>query len=237
MKQVSLASLCVLALFSVIEARATPITFNDPLTTSTTGVVVDPSQTYGISFQSSINGTSFSGQSVQLDLSFSGFFIRTYSVNPSSHNLGIDLFLPYLPFWGTVFPPPDVPNITGTVSFLDAFGVPIGGGPVPLSVFNDGGPSFQPDLQLFAFHDFGLAPVDIYGLQYDLVLSDSPGKTLAVAPRMDFLSFQNGLFGVGPGVPASIVPDDGSGLGLLLLGVTACIILKRKVSGGHQILD
>ena len=188
-----------------------------------TGFVVHPgnNESYDIAFQSSINGTAFAGQNVQLTLDFNGFFIRAFTQTERGRNpLGVDLFLPYLPFWPGVTPPPDSPTVNGTATFLDALGQPLGSA-MPVNFALDGGPGFQADVQLFFFtQQFPSVPIDIYGVQYDLQLSNSPGKTFANAPRPDFLSLF-GLFGVGPGpgVPVDIVPDAGSTLGLLLCGI------------------
>ena len=79
-------------------------------------------------------------------------------------------------------------------------------------------------MQLFFVANFVSTPIDIYGIRYDLQLSDSPRKMFAIAPRQGVLDFF-GLFGVGPGgIPANIVPDAGSTLGLLLYGIAALAI-------------
>jgi len=135
------------------------------------------------------------------------------------------LSLPYLPFWTTSMPPPDSPTVSGTATLLDSFGQPIGS-PSPLDEGLEGGPSFQPDVVLSFTPDFATTPVDIYGIGYDLQLSDSPGKMFAIAPRQDAILF-GGFYGVGPGIPRDIVPDAGSTLGLLLCGIAACAALKR----------
>lgn len=72
--------------------------------------------------------------------------------------------------------------------------------------------------KLFFVPNFVSTPIDIYGIRNDLQLSDSPRKMFAIAPRQDVLDFF-GLFGVDTGrIPANIVPDAGSTLGLLLYG-------------------
>jgi hypothetical protein len=223
-----LITVVALTLSVAISARAAPITFTDTLGPSPqgTGIVIQPPlQSYGIIFQSSLNGTGFSGQSVQLDLLFNGFFIRAFT-ETQRFPLGVDLFLPYLPFWTTVTPPPDSPSVSGTATLLDALGEAIGN-PTSLNQFLDGGPSFEPDVQLFFSPHFASTPVDIYGIRYDLHLSDSPGKMFAIAPRQNSIDF-GGIFGVGPGrLPADIVPDAGGTLGLLLCAIAACTAFRH----------
>jgi len=220
-------TLAALTLAAAISAQATPLGFTDTLGPSSqgTGIVVKPGQFYDIQYSSSLNGTQFSGQSVQLDLLFDGFFIRAFTQTQRSHSLGVDFFLPYLPFWPGVMPPPDSPDVTGTATLLDALGRPIGT-PYTLDHFLDGGPTFEADVQLFFRPDFASTPTDFYGIRYDLQLSDSPGKMFAVAPRQDELALF-GVFGVGPGVPRDIVPDAGSTLALLLCGLAACGVFMR----------
>jgi hypothetical protein len=223
-------TIAALTLAAAISAHASPLTFTDTLDPSSqgTGIVIRPGQFYDIQFQSNLNGTEFNGQNVQLDILFNGFFVRAFTQTQKLHDLGVDLFLPYLPFWPGVIPPPNSPDVTGTATLLDALGQPIGS-PITLDHFLDGGPTFEPDVQLFFRPDFANTPTDFYGIRYDLQLSDSPGKMFAVAPRQDELALF-GFFGVGPGVPRDIVPDAGSTLALLLCGLAACAAFKPACS-------
>ncbi len=227
MKLITIAALTVAVAIS--SARATPITFTDTVGPSPqgSGIVIRPPQSFDIEFQSSLNNTEFNGQNVQLDILFNGFFVRAFTATQKSF-LGVDLFLPYLPFWPGVMPPPDSPDVTGTATLLNVLGQPIGG-PATLDHFLDGGPTFEADVQLFFRPDFVTTPTDFYGIRYNLHLSDSPGKMFAVAPRQDDLSLF-GLFGVGPGVPRDITPDAGSTLALLLCGLVACAAFKGAFS-------
>ena len=226
MKRFFIALALVCGLYA--PAHATPTTFTDKLSPSPqgTGFIVQRSS-YTITFDSSINGTQFNGQNAQLNLLFNGFFLRAFTETQRISDLNplfVDLTLPYLPFWTTPQPPPDAPTISGTATLLDAQGQPIGSA-TALAQGLDGGPSFQPDIRVFLLRpDFGIPPVDIYGIRYNLNLSDSPGHMLAVAPRSDQIEF-SGFFGVGPGrIPADTVPDTGGTLGLLLCGIAALAI-------------
>jgi len=224
-KTVKSIVIAALTLVAAISARATPVFTDilDPSPSQGTSIIIH--HDYGLGFQSSLNGTEFNGQSVQLDLLFNGYFIRAFTQTQKLHTFQVDMFLPYLPFWTTVTPPPDSPSVSGTATLLDALGHPIGS-PTPLDQGLDGGPSIQPDVQLLFRPDFANIPVDIYGVRYNLQLSDSPGKMFAIAPRKDIIDF-GGFFGVGPRLPADVVPDAGSTLGLLLCGVAACAAFKR----------
>lgn len=226
--------IAAITLAAAISAHATPTTVTDNLNPSSqgTGIVIRQGL-YDIQFQSNLNATDFNGQAVQLDILFNGFFVRAFTQTQKLHSLGVDLFLPYLPFWPGIMPPPDSPDVTGTATLLDAHGQPIGGS-ITLDHFLDGGPTVQPDVQLFFRPDFPNAPTDFYGIRYDLQLSDSPGKMFAIAPRQDALALF-GFFGVGPGVPSNIVPDAGSTLALLLCGLAACAAFRSASSrfAGH----
>jgi hypothetical protein len=224
---------------SVTYAISAPvITYTDEINPGPagTGIVINPHSPphfYSVeNWQSSLNGTGFNGQTVRLDLLFNGFFVRAYTQTEKLHSFLVDMFLPYLPFWNGVHPPLDSPSVSGTATLLNAVGQPIGS-PNVLNEALDGGPTVQPDVQLSFYPDFSVTPVDIYGIQYDLELSDSPGKYFSNAPRSDSMFFA-GFFGVGPGkIPADIVPDHGSTFLLLTLGLLGLVTYRRQLLRGH----
>jgi protein with PEP-CTERM/exosortase system signal len=157
---------------------------------------------------------------------------RAYTETEKFHLFNVDMFLPYLPFWPGVDPPPDSPSVSGTATLLNAVGQPIGS-PNVLNSFLDGGPNFQPDVQVFFTPDFSVTPVDIHGIQFDLELSDSPGKFFSNAPRSNSMFF-GGFFGVGPGkIPADVVPDRGSTFLLLTLGLLGLVSYRRQLLRGQ----
>jgi hypothetical protein len=121
----------LILLLCASTARAV-ITYTDELNPGPagTGIVINPNSPphfYSVeNWQSSLNGTGFNGQTVRLDLLFNGFFVRAYTQTEKLHSFLVDLFLPYLPFWDGVNPPPDSPSVSGTATLLNAVGQPIG---------------------------------------------------------------------------------------------------------------
>jgi VPDSG-CTERM motif len=219
----NLIAALMFALFGAFTAQAAII---DTITASGTGRlhrVRDPVFVVN-SWQSNLAGTHFNGQSLQYDIVFNNFFVRTFT-ETQRHPLLVDMFLPYRPFWTGVNPPPNAPSLSGTATFLNADGQTIGGA-FDLNFALDGGPGFEPDVQLWFLPRLGKLPLDIYGIQFDLSLSDTPDAFFSNDPTPNAMLFA-GLFATGPGhIPHDVVPDSGTTLGLLFLGLTGLWIVR-----------
>jgi hypothetical protein len=69
-----------------------------------------------------------------------------------------------------------------------------------------------------------LRPFDIYGIHYDLIFPDVDDPSIYVTGGMFSLIDPGGhVFGVGPGVQRNIVPDSGSTVFLLGMGIALTI--------------
>jgi hypothetical protein len=156
-----------------------------------------------------LNGIALQGQTLSLDFTFShGKFVRLFTITSSPFVALLKLKT----------------NGSGMVDFLDGTG---------FLVDQQGNPLQQP-LQLgssstnhalaaalFPLLPGGLPrPLNFFGIHFDLTLPVDPSISIT-GEKFLLMSDSNGPFGVGPGVVADIVPDQGSTLlflGLALLG-------------------
>ena len=151
----------------------------------------------------------FQGQSIVFDFSFqNGEFIRLFT---ASKDFQMDAFfrinnapLPPLNFAGSGYLTNNLGGQLGPAVSLQAFPV--------TDLVNEVGVDF-----LLRPLTGNAVPADVYGIHLDLTLPDSPGFGFGAGP-VGGVGFYGNLFGIGPGVPRDIVPDQGSGT-LLLLGI------------------
>jgi hypothetical protein len=74
-----------------------------------------------------------------------------------------------------------------------------------------------------------LRPFDFYGIHYDLIFPDVDDPSIYVTGGMFSLLDPDGhVFGVGPGVPRNIVPDSGSTLFLLGMGIVLTLGFRAR---------
>jgi hypothetical protein len=221
----------IVVFYAVAGTAAATTQLIDNVPASNLTGVNHPPGFYYTTFQSSINDTQFGGQNVTLNLSFDNFFIRAFTATPKVHPqpLLFDLYLSYNPRWPDILPPEGSPSVSGTATLLGETGQSLGA--TALNVALDGGPTFGPDVQMWFAPNFAALPSDIYGIRYDLKLSDSNGKSFGVSDPYPFDQLAiYGLFGVGPGrLPTDIVPDSDSTIALLALGLLLVLKFGRLI--------
>jgi hypothetical protein len=153
-----------------------------------------------------LNGTALQGQTLSLDFTFSnGEFVRLFTVtsNPFVALLKLQT------------------NSSGMVDFLSGTGFLVDQQGNPLQPPQQLG-SASGDNGLLAAGLFPLLPgdlqrpLDFFGVHLELTFPVAPSISIT-GEEFLFMSDSNGPFGVGPGVPADIVPDTGSTLLLLSL--------------------
>jgi len=167
-----------------------------------------------------LNGTQLNGQNLSVNFSFSNNeFARVFSVTSWDFLASIRLQTNGSGLLG---------YLGGTGYLIDAQGNPIPGYGITGSASGDGwiGISLFPLLK----DENGtpntdlLRPFDFYGIHYDLIFPDVDDPSIYVTGGMFSLVDPDGhLFGVGPGVQRNIVPDSGSTLFLLGMGIALTI--------------
>lgn len=224
----------ILAIVGIsLEAQAITIGIN----LGPTGVITsgpDPSNGSIMLSQSfaDLDGTALGGQSLSLDLLFTGDeFIRIFSASPRTA-LGIEVGLTFYT---------DAGHFVGFFGpsagyLIDANGAEFAAGAVGRCAGSDGslGAGLFPGTLDGSSWSDDLAgrPYDFYGVHYDLVLPNDPNVQITAATfDVDMASVTPPILGVGPGIPADIVPDAGSTLvfmGLALAGLSAPRLFGRR---------
>lgn len=72
-------------------------------------------------------------------------------------------------------------------------------------------------------------PVDFFGVHYDLTFPDNPSVDLTAGELRLFTLGAGGTFGIGPGVPADIVPDVGGTLLLFSIGLAGLVGMRSSL--------
>lgn len=191
-----------------------------------------------------LDNTDLNGQNLSLDFGFGSHFIRAFTLTTNlSFSLGLTLDGGYL------FPPgfPISQQLDlGSGYFTDAQGQKIGSATALFGYYGSG--SFNrpgnalTSMQIYGSLGLGLPrPLDLYGFHLDLTLPDIDAFITEDGNpngwRSDFTTYvaisaggpqrRNGIFGVGPNVPADVVPDGGSTYGLLFMSLVAVFGVKR----------
>lgn len=164
----------------------------------------------------------FQGQNIVIDFTFqNGEFIRLFT--------GTDSFQMDALFRINNAPLPAL-NFAGSGYFTDNLGGQLGP-PVSLEALpvtdlvNEIGVDF-----LLRPLTSNAVPVDVYGIHLDLTLPDSTGFGFGDGPN-GWVTFDASVFGIGPGVPRDIVPDQGSGtLVLLSIGLLGPILARLRLT-------
>ena len=155
------------------------------------------------SFTNNLNGTPFQGQNLPIDFTFqNGEFIRLFTA--TDRNLfTMDTFV-------RIDNAPSSISFSGSGYLVDSHGDPAST-PRSLATFpvtNGAGQVTGEDIVLFP-QVTNAPPIDFYGFHLDLTLPVSPG--FGFTDPIGDITFANGtIFGVGPGIPADIVPETGS---------------------------
>lgn len=164
-----------------------------------------------------LNGTPLEGQSASVDFSFShNEFVRLFTSTSPTFDALVTLqtngsgFLGFLEGTGYLvdIDGKAIPGfgITGSSSGSDGS---MALGLFPLLNDKDGTPN--PNL---------LRPLDFYGIHFDWSFPDVNDPSIHVTGgEFTLISDAPGVFGIGPGIPADVVPDYGSTLFLLGIGL------------------
>lgn len=160
-----------------------------------------------------LNGTALQGETLSLDFTFSnGKFVRLFTItsNPFVALLTLQT------------------NGSGMLGFLDGTGFLVDqqGNPLqqPQQLGSASGDNGSLAAGLFPLLPGGLQrPLDFFGIHFDLTLPVNSSISITGA---EFRLMSDGPFGVGPGVPRDIVPDQGSTLLLLSLGALGLILAR-----------
>jgi hypothetical protein len=167
---------------------------------------------------SDLNGVSLSGQTLSLNFIFSpSQFVRVFSV---TSDLEVSLKLQT--------------NSSGLVGFVSGTGFLSDQQGNPLQPPEKLGSASSSDGRMFA----GLFPLDpgtgvpnrpfdFFDVHFDLTLPNNPSFQITGSEFELLDSGPNGPFGVGPGIPADLVPDAGSTLFLLALGLVVPVLTTR----------
>jgi hypothetical protein len=167
----------------------------------------------------------FQGQSIALDFTFQNAeFIRLFT---QTKFFDIDVFLRI-----NNAPSPQV--FVGTEYLSDKQGAALGP-PVSVNAFPvTNGANEVVGTDFFAIPLItNVAPVDIYDIHLDLTLPASPGFGFGNG-TFGAIILDGNIFGVGPKVPANVIPDTGGTSGLLVIGLTALVAtqwISRRYRG------
>jgi hypothetical protein len=79
-------------------------------------------------------------------------------------------------------------------------------------------------------------PLDFFGIHFDLTFPDVNNSAIHVTGgEFQLISDPDAEFGVGPGIPVDMVPDSGSTLSLLIVGMIGLLGARGKLSAGYRI--
>jgi hypothetical protein len=165
-----------------------------------------------------MNGMALQGQTLSLDFRFShGEFVRLFTVTS-------DPFVALLKLQT---------DSSGMVDFLSGTGFLVDqhGNPLeqPQQLGSASGDNGLLAAGLFPLLPGGLQrPLDFFGIHFDLTLPVDPFISIT-GEEFLFKSDGNGPFGVGPGVPTDIVPDQGNTLFLLGLALLGPILARVRL--------
>src|SRR4030095_3685293 len=176
-------------------------------------------------------GTHLAGQNISLDLTFNQF-VRAFS-NTGTLTFQLYVYLDSHFVYQNVNDFPSDRMSAGQGYFTDQAGNAVGR-PVPLDVYTDGFGSAGIDLRLGDFHTVGILastdrPLDLYGYHLDLTLPNFPDSSITDSPNYAIVwaygpHQRDFLFGIGPNIPADLVPDETNTIILL-----SCALLTLSV--------
>jgi len=160
-----------------------------------------------------LNGMGLQGQTLSLDFRFShGEFVRLFSVTSN----------PFMALFKLQTNSPGMVNfLHGTGFFVDQQGNPLD---QPQGLGSAAGSNGSLGAGLFLSGNLQ-RPLDFFGIHLDLRLPAASSISIT-GEKFLFKSNGNGPFGVGPGVPSDVVPDQGSTLLLLSLALLGPILAR-----------
>ncbi len=166
-----------------------------------------------------LDGMALQGQTLSLDFTFShAEFVRLFTITSNTFLARLKL---------QTNSPVMLPFLDGTGFLVDQHGNPLEQPQQLGSASGDNGslgagllPLLPGDLQ---------RPLDFFGLHFDLMLPMSPSISIT-GEEFLFSSDRDRPFGVGPGVPPDIVPDQGSTVLLLSLASLTLILAQLRLT-------
>jgi len=167
-----------------------------------------------------LNGVALAGQNVSLDFTFTNAeFVRLFTATSESFSTLISLQT----------------DGTGLVGFLDGTGFLADQSNNPLhspqTLGSASGGNGSMLAGLFPFFSNELQqPVDFYDVHFDLTLPVNSSVSITGA-QFALNSEPHHPFGIGPGVPADILPDTGSTFLLLSFGLLVLVVGRMLVAG------
>jgi hypothetical protein len=166
-----------------------------------------------------LDGTLLQGQTLSLDFTFShGEFVRLFSITSKPFTALLKLQT----------------DASGMVDFLDGTGFLVDqhGNPLdtPQQLGSAAGNNGSLAAGLFPLLPGDLQrPLDFFGIHFDLTLPLGPFVSIT-GEQFLLMSDRGHPFGVGPGVPTDIVPDQGSTLLLLSLASLGLIPARLRLT-------
>ena len=167
-----------------------------------------------------LNGVSLNGQTLSLDFMFTNNeFVRLFTVTSPS-------FISLLTLQT---------NGSGLVGFLDGTGYLLdqqgNALQTPQGLGSSSGNDASMDAGLLPLLSGQLQrPLDFIGIHFDLTLPTNP-SVATTGGELKLVSEPNRVFGIGPGVPRDIVPDNGSTLLFFSIVLGGLIAAKAPVAG------
>jgi hypothetical protein len=175
----------------------------------------------GLSFDTTIpfsdlNGTSLQGQTLSLDLTFTNNeFVRLFTVTTA--------FAAFVNFQTSG---------SGLVGFLEGTGFLINDQGNALHAPKDLTSASSGNGEMFAglFPPALNRPVDFFGVHLDLTFPDNSTIDVTGGELQLRSVGDSGPFGIGPGIPADIVPDIGSTMILLGIALAGLVAMRSRVA-------
>jgi len=203
-----------LVIIGFSSALATPAAFavSIPVDLGPTGIVQGVRQV-----SVAAPNVSFEGENIILDFSFqNGEFIRFFTATTFFQT---DIFF-------RINNAPIPQNFTGSGYLIDKNGNALGPS-VGLQAFPVTNLVSEVGVDLLLRPlTTNSVPADAYGINLDLTLPDSPGFGFVNTPAPGAIVFDGNIYGIGPGVPANVVPDGGGTFALLTLGIGAVSVAR-----------
>jgi hypothetical protein len=171
----------------------------------------------------SFNGTPLLGQNLSVDFTFMDQeFVRLFSVT-TAYETSLTLQT----------------DGSGMVGFLDGTGYLVDANGNPLHTPQDLGSAASSDAWICAalyplWSNELAAPTDSYGVHYDLTLPNNPQVMVTAATLRLQAAGSAGPFGIGPDLPANIVPDSVNTLLLFGMSLTGVIGMTLSRIPGNR---
>jgi hypothetical protein len=205
---------CIIAISAFFLARSLAVAIPIQVDLGSQGVF-----TFSQSISFPEPAVQFQGQNIQFDFTFQNDeFIRLFT---ATQFFDVDVLL-------RINNSPSPLLFTGIEYLTDSSGAPLGR-PVSIQAFPvTNGINEVIGTDFFAIPSIGSArPVDIYGIHLSLNLPNEPAFEFP-GGTSGAITFDSDIYGIGPNIPADIVPEP-STMWLLTLGVIASISVRWKL--------